>query len=146
LALKKELQEKIQYLKNTGCEEYARDLLKREHTLKEREDKLWKKNQKFSMSLINFEQKMKKFNQDREKTITCLNNNQQREDKRIDKMVEIISSMKNDKAADLIAIQDWKISVKILLRLTPSKVSKLFNQMDKEISARLQKQFLSMKK
>ena len=61
-------------------------------------------------------------------------------------MVDVISGMRPQSAADVLSVQDVDISVKILGDLPPEKVSKIFNSMDKEISARLQKQFMSMKK
>ena len=61
-------------------------------------------------------------------------------------MVEVISGMKPQNAADVLAIQDPELSVRILSLLESQKTSKIFNLMDKEVSARLQKQFLQMKK
>ena len=52
----------------------------------------------------------------------------------------------NASAADILAIQDPDLSVRILAELDSTKMSKIFNLMDKEVSARLQKQFLQMKK
>jgi flagellar motility protein MotE (MotC chaperone) len=61
-------------------------------------------------------------------------------------MVEVISGMKPQSAADVLAVQDPDLSVRILGQLEAQKASKIFNLMDKEVSARLQKQFLQMKK
>ena len=61
-------------------------------------------------------------------------------------MVDVISAMRPQNAADVLSVQDADISVQILEKLDPTKISKIFNSMDKEISARLQKQFMNMKK
>ena len=63
---------------------------------------------------------------------------------RVKQLVNVISNMKPKKAADLLAVQDSGISVKIIERIDPQKASKIFNLMDKEVSARLQKQYLNM--
>jgi flagellar motility protein MotE (MotC chaperone) len=54
--------------------------------------------------------------------------------------------MKADKAAQVLAIQDPEITMKILGKLESKTVSRIFNLMDKEISARIQKQFMTMKR
>ena len=46
----------------------------------------------------------------------------------------------------VLSTQDADISVKILEKIDPTKASKIFNLMDKEVSARLQKQYLNMQK
>ena len=61
-------------------------------------------------------------------------------------MVEIISGMKPVMAGNVLSVQDSDIAVKILSELPAMKISKIFNSMDKEISARLQKQYMNMKK
>jgi flagellar motility protein MotE (MotC chaperone) len=61
-------------------------------------------------------------------------------------MVDVVSGMRPQNAADILSVQDVEIAVKILGKLEPTKVSKIFNSMDKEISARLQKQYMNMKK
>ena len=62
------------------------------------------------------------------------------------RVVEVISGMRPQNAADLLSVQESDLAVKILGQLDPAKVSKIFNLMDKEISAKLQKQFMTMKK
>ena len=54
--------------------------------------------------------------------------------------------MKPDKAASVLSVQDSEIAVQILQMIDPKKASKIFNFMDKEVSAKLQKQYLQMKK
>jgi flagellar motility protein MotE (MotC chaperone) len=76
----------------------------------------------------------------------CIDTLKAEEDKRVTQMVEIISTMKADKAAQVLSIQDQELTIKILGLLDSRMVSKIFNLMDKEISARLQKQFMTMKR
>ena len=54
--------------------------------------------------------------------------------------------MRAAKAAEILSVQESDLTVQILGKLPPEKVSKIFNLMEKEVSARLQKQFMSMKK
>ena len=58
----------------------------------------------------------------------------------------MLSGMKPDAAAQVLSVQDPLIAVKMISKLDSAKVSKIFNKMDKEVSARLQKQFLTMQK
>ena len=46
----------------------------------------------------------------------------------------------------MLAVQDPVLSVQLLGMLDSAQVSKIFNQMDKTISAKLQKMYLEMKK
>ncbi len=54
--------------------------------------------------------------------------------------------MRPEKASQLLSVQGAEISVQILSEIDEKKASKIFNLMDKEISARLQKQYLDMKR
>jgi flagellar motility protein MotE (MotC chaperone) len=54
--------------------------------------------------------------------------------------------MKPDKAAEVLSVQESDIAVRILQAIDSKKASKIFNFMDKEISAKLQRQYLLMKK
>ena len=57
-----------------------------------------------------------------------------------------MSGMKPANAAELLSVQDSTISVQIISKLDPERVSKIFNLMDKAVSARLQKSYINMKK
>ena len=61
-------------------------------------------------------------------------------------MVEVISNMRPQAAAQLLSVQENDIALKILGALDSVKVSKIFNLMTKEISSRLQKQYINMKR
>ena len=89
---------------------------------------------------------MVEFQASQKKFLGCVDEKDAKANKRVSQMVEVISGMKPQSAADMLAIQEPDLSVQILAELDSTKVSKIFNLMPKEVSARLQKQFLEMKK
>ena len=93
-----------------------------------------------------FEKRVKDLLQEQGKILGCMDANKKKESDRVRHMVRVISNMKPNNAAQVLSVQDANITVVILGMLDPIKVSKIFNLMDKEISARLQKQYLTMKK
>jgi len=145
-ALRVEMKKELENLDSKKLAKYFKGLLDKEDMIAKREADLKKKEKKLLMSIEQFEKRAKSLTGERDKIIGCLDNVKKGENDRISNMVEIISNMKADKAAEVLSVQDADITIKILRGLDPLKVSKLFNQMDKEISARLQKQFLTMKK
>ena len=90
--------------------------------------------------------KRKDFLKDQNRILGCINENAKKVEDRIRHIVRIISGMRPNVAAQVLSVQDAGLSVKILGMLEPVKVSKIFNLMDKEISARLQKQYMTMKR
>ena len=64
--------------------------------------------------------------------------------KNIEKLVEITSQMKADKAALVLSEQEESIAARIISRLDSKKSSKIFNSLTKEKSASLQKIILHM--
>ena len=90
--------------------------------------------------------RIKDFKKQQNKILGCIDKNNKKKADRIGHMVEVISGMRAANAAEILSIQDDEISVSILESLPAQKISKIFNLMDKEVSARLQKQFMSMKK
>ena len=64
----------------------------------------------------------------------------------LERLLAVIERNWPQNAADVLSVQDPDFSVRILGQMESQKVSKIFNLMDKEVSARLQKQFLQMKK
>ncbi len=78
--------------------------------------------------------------------IGCVERNNEESKARIGQLVDMISNMKPQKAADVLSVQDGDVAVQILQLIEPKKASKIFNFMDKETSAKLQKQYLQMKK
>jgi len=102
--------------------------------------------QQMTVSQKEFEKKVQEFQEKQKTFLSCLDATDQKENKRIEHMVAVISGMKPQGAADILSVQGPEIAVQILGMLEPGKVSKIFNLMDKEISARLQKQYLNMKR
>ncbi|MBT7608222.1 MAG: hypothetical protein HN576_00605 [Bacteriovoracaceae bacterium] len=137
------------HLKKIGQDkiiEFSKELIKKEHDIKLKELKIVKNEEQLKMNEKNFKEQVTKFRTNQNKFIGCIDEKQKNRDKRIGHMVDVISGMKPANAASLLSVQDATISVQILEKLNPVKVSKIFNLMDKEISARLQKQYMNMKR
>ena len=92
------------------------------------------------------ETKIKDFEKSQSKLLACLDESKGETQKRISGLVTMISNMKPLKAADVLSVQDSKISIQILEKIDPKRASKIFNLMDKEVSARLHKQYLTMRR
>jgi flagellar motility protein MotE (MotC chaperone) len=143
------LTEMEKYLKKIGNNkiiEFSKELIKKEHDIKLKELKIVKNEEQLKMNEKNFKAQVAKFRTNQNKFIGCIDEKQKDRDKRVGHMVDVISGMKPANAASLLSVQDVTISVQILEKLNPVKVSKIFNLMDKEISARLQKQYMNMKR
>jgi flagellar motility protein MotE (MotC chaperone) len=143
------LEEVEKYLKKIGNNkiiEFSKELIKKEQDIKLKELKIVKNEEQLKMNESNFKQQLVKFRSNQNKFIGCIDEKQKDREKRVSHMVEVISSMKPANSASLLSVQDVDISVQILEKLDPVKVSKIFNLMDKEISARLQKQYMNMKR
>lgn len=145
-ALLKEVNKRMIKLGRKEIVNFSRELLDKEHALKLREMAVEKKEQEISISASDLQKKISKFQGRQSKLLACLDEVDNKKKKRIQHMVDAISGMRPNNAADVLSVQDAGIAVQILGLLDPAKVSKIFNQMDKEISARLQKQFMTMKK
>jgi flagellar motility protein MotE (MotC chaperone) len=140
------LEDRIKRISGEGVAELSRELLKKERTLALQEMELKKKEESLKMVGLDLEKRVKEFQGEQKSFLGCINKNDQDHKKRISHMVSVMSGMRPKTAAEVLSVQDTSIAVKILGRLSPEKVSKIFNSMDKEISARLQKQYMSMKK
>jgi flagellar motility protein MotE (MotC chaperone) len=126
--------------------DFSKELLDKEDVLKNKEIVLIKQEEELKNSKTDFQKKVIEFEESQKKFLGCIEGQKESLDKRVSQMVEVISGMKPQSAADVLAIQDPELSVRILAMLESQKASKIFNLMDKEISAKLQKQFLQMKK
>jgi len=124
----------------------TKEILKKENELKTKEIQLSKEKEQLEINKKEFEKKIKSIQEDQAKVLGCLDDQDKQKEKRVDHMVEVVSNMKPDSAAKLLSVQEVDLAVSILGKLDPQKVSKIFNLMDKEISARLQKQYMVMKK
>ena len=134
-------------LKKLGREEivnYSRELVKKEFDLLEKEKKLEEERIKIEENRNNLRSKVKEFRVEQQGFLSCIYEKDNKGKKKIQHMVKTISKMKADAAANILSVQDPKIAIELLSLLDPSKVSKIFNKMKKEDSARLQKEFLSV--
>lgn len=142
----KELDKNLARLGHGNVIDLSNELLKKENDLKGRELKLNKDQEQMELIKKDLETKIKSFQTTQNKIIGCIDIHDKEKDKRVTHMVEVVSGMKPQVAADVLSVQEADLSVRILGLLDPSKVSKIFNLMNKEISARLQKQYLDMKR
>ena len=141
-----EVEKRLKKMGKNRIVDFSKELLKKEEELRLKELSIAKREEQLSLNEKQFTDKVKQFQEQQQKLLTCLDNADKEASKRVGHLVEIISGMKPEKAANILSVQDAEISVQILAQLEPAKVSKIFNQMDKEISARLQKQYMTMKR
>ncbi|WP_372651228.1 MotE family protein [Halobacteriovorax sp.] len=145
-AVMDEMEKRMRKIGRSKMTDFSNQLLKKEEELERRELELQKENQSLKINEKSFVKRVKLFNERQEKFISCLDSVDTKESKRIDHMVDVVSGMRPQNAADVLSVQDSVLSVQILGKLDATKVSKIFNLMDKEVSARLQKQYLTMKR
>jgi len=124
----------------------SQELVKREEQIKQRELALQQKQDELDNNIKNFEARLKEFEEQQSKILGCLAEQDAQKNKRLDQLVTSIAAMRPQNAAAVLSVQDAEIAVRILDRLDPTQAAKIFNLMDKEISAGLQKQYLNMKK
>ena len=140
------LLQRIRRFRPKNLEILSLELWKREKALEAREVKFKQKEEEVARSQKALQEKIKHFQGQQKKILGCLNKNERDKKKRIDHMVEVFSNMRPANAAQILSVQDEEVSIALLELLPSEKVSQIFSRMDKEISARLQKQFLNMKK
>lgn len=126
--------------------DFSKELLEKEEGIKVKELALKKQEEQLANNIADFKKSIAEFQASQKKFLGCVDDKNEKTEKRVSQMVEVISGMKPQTAADVLTVQDPDLSVRILSELEASKASKIFNLMDKEVSARLQKQFLQMKK
>tara|TARA_R110000868_G_scaffold10025_3_gene49202 strand:- start:2211 stop:2735 length:525 start_codon:yes stop_codon:yes gene_type:complete len=144
--LQKEVAAKFEKIAGGSLVDFSKQLMEKEEKLrvaelqfKKREDELLNSQRDFQTGIKSFQDKQNKF-------LSCLDENERKKQERIQHMVDSIAGMRPKTAADLLSVQEADISIQILGKLDSTKVSKIFNLMDKEISARLQKQYMTMKR
>ena len=143
------LEEATKLMKKAGSAnlvDFSKELLEKEEILKNKELVIKKQQEELDLSRADFKNKLVEFQDSQKKFLGCVDEKNEKAEKRISQMVDVISGMKPQNAADVLTVQDPDLSVRILGELDSAKASKIFNLMDKEVSARLQKQFLQMKK
>ena len=138
--------EKLELLSESNVVKFSKNLLIKEEELKEKEEKLKIREEELKIYSEELDSKINRFVEKQKKFIVCIDNVEKGKKKRVNHLVEIIAGMKPSMAGNVLSVQDSDIAVKILSELPAMKMSKIFNSMDKEISARLQKQYMNMKK
>lgn len=141
-----EVSAQVDKIKKSSVTDLTKELVKKneeialkELEIKKREDALLASEKELASKYIEVDRKQKQI-------IGCLDKNAEEEKLRIAQVVDMISNMRPQKAAEILSVQDSMIAVQILQKIDPKKASKIFNFMDKDISAKLQKQYLQMKK
>lgn len=145
-AVKEKVEEQLKKVHKDNLVTFSTELLKREEELKLKEMELKKREEQVGMNNTDLTNKIKEFQEKQNKLIGCMDEIDNQKKRRIDHMVDAVSGMRPQNAADVLSVQEAEIAVQILGQLPSDKVSKIFNLMEKEVSARLQKQYLSMKK
>lgn len=145
-AISDEIEKTMKKIGSGHLVDFSKELLQKEEVIKIKELNLQKENEQLKLNIIDFQKKIVEFQESQKKFLGCVDSQNEKVEKRVSQVVEVISGMKPQNAADVLSVQDPDLSVRILGQLDAQKASKIFNLMDKEISARLQKQFLQMKK
>lgn len=141
-----EVKAKVDSIKNKSVSDLTKEILDKEEKLKLKELDLQKQTDSLKVSEAELAKKYSEFEVKQKAFIGCINKNEEESKARIGQLVEMISSMKPQKAAEILSVQDSEIAVRILQMTDAKKASKIFNFMDKDISAKLQKQYLLLKK
>ncbi|MBT4792664.1 MAG: hypothetical protein HON90_13910 [Halobacteriovoraceae bacterium] len=142
--VKKEVERQVSLIKKKSLAALTNELLEKDRKLKKVSKQLDHRVEQVKISEMTLLKKIEELEGTKKKIIGCIDEHKQGEQMRIKQLVDVISNMKPQKAADLLSVQESNISVKLLERISPQKASKIFNLMDKEVSARLQKQYLNM--
>ena len=145
-AVMKEVERRLIRLGKNEIINFSKELMEKERDLNIRDDVLNQREQSIKLSAADLAKKVSDFESRQSKLISCLDGVDKQKKDRVRHMVDTISGMKPQSAADLLSVQEAELAVEILAALESAKVSKIFNMMDKEISARLQKQYMTMKK
>jgi flagellar motility protein MotE (MotC chaperone) len=144
--LTQEVKAKVETIKNKSVSDLTKELLDKEEALKLRELELQKHQDALKISEAELAKKYAEFESRQKSFLGCVEKNEEESRARVGQLVDLISNMKPQKAAEVLSVQDSDIAVRILQMIDAKKASKIFNFMDKDISAKLQKQYLQMKK
>ena len=145
-AVEKEVATRLSRYKPSNIVKLSQEFMQKERDFELKELQLKKALDSVRAGERDLQSKLKDLQAKSKKLLGCLDQNDENQSKRVGHMVDVVSGMRPQNAADILSVQDVEIAVRILGKLEPTKVSKIFNSMDKEISARLQKQYMNMKK
>lgn len=135
---------RMKILKKGELVKFTNELFQKEKEIYTLTMNLKKEQELIKNSRKSLKAQISKFHKEQNKFLTCRSEASKKRDKRVRHMVDVISGMKPLTASEILSVQDANIAISILSRLDAVKVSKIFNLMDKEISARLQKQYMTM--
>ncbi|MBA2404354.1 MAG: hypothetical protein H0V66_06255 [Bdellovibrionales bacterium] len=141
-----EVKKKVDVIKNKSVSDLTKELLDKEEKLRLRELDLEKQQDSLKVSDNDIAKRYAELSAKQRNFIGCVEKNSEESKGRIGQLVEMVSNMKPEKAASVLSVQDTEIAVQILQMIDAKKASKIFNFMDKDISAKLQKQYLLLKK
>jgi flagellar motility protein MotE (MotC chaperone) len=142
--VKVEVDRQIDLLKKKSIAQLTKELMDKERRIENESKKIVKEKEQLKISEQSLLKNLNELEVNKKKIIGCLDDNKRGEILRVKQLVDVISNMKPQKAADLLSVQESEISIKIIEKIEAQKASKIFNLMDKEVSARLQKQYLNM--
>lgn len=145
-SLEVEVDKRLRRYNSNNFADLTKEIMAKEEQIKVKERDLMNKEEQINFNSRELEKKIKEFEKDQTKILGCIDRNNEDVKKRVDTMIDVIGNMKPEKAAEVLSVQDSDLAVRILSGLDAKKSSKIFNLMNKEISARLQKQYLDMKK
>ena len=137
--------EKLKMIDKNNIINFSKNLLKKEAELKNLEKRLKRKEEELGIHAKELDDKIGRFIASQQKFIGCVDDLDKGKKRRVSHLVEIIGGMRPAVAGKVLSVQDLDIAVAILSELPAQKMSKIFNSMDQEISARLQKQYMDMK-
>lgn len=141
-----EVQKKIDTIKNKSVADLTKEILEKEDLLKKKEEEINKKMEALKISDAEITKKYSDLAEKQKQFFDCIDKNEDEAKARTGQLVDMITNMKPQKAAEVLSIQEPDIAVKILQLIDAKNASKIFNFMEKDVSARLQKQYLLMKK
>ena len=144
--VQEKVEKQIKRIKKSSIAKLTSEILEKEMSVESRQKSLDKRLEQVKMAESSLASKIVEFEKTQSKVLGCIAENKDKAKKRVNGLVSMISNMKPLKAADVLSVQDSKISIQILENIDPVKASKIFNLMDKEVSARLQKQYLNMRR
>ncbi len=142
----KESNEAIYKSRPKNIVEFSKQLVVKENRLKLETLEFVKREEQLKLISQELEKKILAFKKKQDSFIFCAEGLKNKEDDRVKHMVSVISGMRPKNAAAILSIQESTLAVKIMEELEAEKMSKIFNFMNEEVSARLQKQYMTMKK
>lgn len=136
----------IQRVKSKTVSSLLKEVLDKEEALEKRERQIAQREALLVEYQKDLEVNLKDFESKQKKVLGCIEEKENNKLLRVSKVVQMMEKMKADKAAEILSVQKEEIAVQILEKMDTVKMSKIFNKMDKEVSARLQKSYLTMQK